>query len=525
MHGSTAVDITSVSKTFAGQRALDCVSASLQAGQVTALLGMNGSGKSTLIKILAGVYAPDAGGGLRVFGDEVPLPSTPAAAHARGLRFLHQDLGLVPELTVADNFAFVGRFPTRGPARAIDARRLRSRVAGTLEFLGVAVEPDQRVEELNPATRTMVGIARALDEAGGVTEATVRRRILVLDEPTASLPADQVQHVLAVVEHVRSLGGTVVYVSHRTDEVLRVADRMLILRDGRLVVDEPVGAHTAQQLVTRIVGREVVAAAPRAERAVADAGRPVLEAVGLIGRRLRGVDLTVGAGEIVGLAGLVGCGRSELVRILGGAQVPAAGTMRLQRSPFAPSSPRRALARGVATVPQDRRADGCVLPLSVADNLSLGSLAPFVGRTGVIDTTAERQRATTLVADHAIKVATIDAPIESLSGGNQQKVVVARAADRASAVLLLDEPTQGVDAIAKQEIAHLVRRRAATGVAVVVASSDNQELVDLCDRVLILDRGAVVGELSGSGLDEDTLTYLCAHASERTPHPAPTEEP
>ncbi|MFI6339821.1 ATP-binding cassette domain-containing protein [Streptomyces sp. NPDC050535] len=411
-----------------------------------------------------------------------------------------------------------------------------------MEFLGVDATPDQGVEELAPSTRTMVGIARALNESGGISEQTIGHRILVLDEPTASLPADQVESVLGIVEHVRSLGGTVVYVSHRTDEVLRIADHMLILRDGRLVVDEPIGTHTAQELVARIVGREVETESEYGSGSVSeygagsgsgaarrggrpDAGRtPVIVAENLVGRRLRDVSLVVSSGEIVGIAGLVGCGRSELVRILGGAQQPLAGTLRLKGAPYAPGAPRQALRSGVATVPQDRRRDGCVLPMSVADNLSLGSLGSFVRRTGVIDVVAERRRAATLVADFSVKVTDPSTTVESLSGGNQQKVVVARASDRATSVLLLDEPTQGIDVVAKEEIANLIRKRARTGVAVVVASSDNQELVDLCDRVLVLDRGVVAGELTGADLTEDTLTFRCAHASEHTASLIPAEK-
>lgn len=522
MSTASALEAGGLSVTFGGQRALDDVSLRLTRGTVTALLGMNGSGKSTLIKVLAGVYTPDAGSDLSIFGRSVALPLSPRASRSHGLRFLHQDLGLIPQLTVADNFALVNGFPVRGWSGTVRTRRLHDQVAHTLQTLGIEAPVGERVDRLAPATRTMVAIARALHEPEGISAQTLASRILVLDEPTASLPADQVDTVMTIVGLVRDLGGTVVYVSHRTDEVLRLADEMVVLRDGKLVDSGPVAGLDARELVTRIVGRQTPAASAPPTPPAGGAGGDRLVVQDLSGIRLRDISFRVGEGEILGVAGLVGCGRSELVRILGGAQPARAGRMELDGRPHRPGAPRAALRAGVASVPQERRRDGVVMTMSVAHNLTLGDLGAHTGAAGVIDVAAERAHAQDLISRYAVRTAGPDLPVGLLSGGNQQKVVMARAGERATRLLLLDEPSQGVDAHAKAEIAQIVRDRASAGVSVVLASSDADELVSLCHRVLVLDRGRIVGELAGEGLTADGISYLGAHAQDPVPPSVPS---
>ncbi|WP_167136989.1 sugar ABC transporter ATP-binding protein [Diaminobutyricimonas sp. TR449] len=497
-----ALTVAGLSKTFAGQRALDDVSFSIADGAITALLGMNGSGKSTLIKILAGVYSPDPGAALTVRGDELALPLQPSDAHRAGLRFLHQDLGLVDALTVADNFALTDGFFAAGTLAPINRRKQERHTSSTLERFEIDVRPTALIRDLPPATRTMVGIARAFQDG----DDAVRRNLLILDEPTASLPAEEVERVLGMLERLRAAGGTAIYVSHRIDEVRRIADRLLVLRDGQLVADEPLGARDNDDIVSLVIGRplaRVEVAAP-AERE----GEVVLSATGLRGSRLTGIDLAVRSGEIVGVTGLIGCGRSELIRMLAGAQKPDAGTMTLASQPYAPGVPADAVGLGVGCVPQDRRAEGIVADMSVGENLTLGRLDRF-RRAGSIDRAAEREASAGMAAEYLVKARSLDVPIRTLSGGNQQKVVVARAASPGVRVLLLDQPSQGVDALAKQEIGNILRSLAESGVAIVVASTDYADFVGLADRVLVLNRGRLAVELGPGEITEDSIALAC----------------
>lgn len=508
---STALRIENVSKTFAGQRALDGVTLDIPTGQITALLGMNGSGKSTLIKILAGVYEPDEGGRVEVAGTPLQLPLTPAASHAAGLRFLHQDLGLVDSLTIADNFALVDRFFARGILAPINVRRQNAHTASTLALFGLGVDPATLVGDLSPASRTMIGIARAFQGSDEGLE-RLQRTVLILDEPTASLPADEVDTVLRMLELLRENGGTSIYVSHRVEEVRRIADRVAVLRDGALVADEALDGRESHEIVSLIIGRPLDKR-ERSQTAHRE-GDAVITVSGLRGPRLQGLDLSVRAGEIVGVTGLIGCGRSELVRMLAGAQQPDGGEMTLQGAPYQPAEPADAIERGVTCVPQNRRVEGVVLDMSVGENLTLGRLSRHT-RHGVIDRQDETAAAETLADAFLVKAAGLASPVRSLSGGNQQKVVVARAASGNVSLLLLDEPSQGVDALAKQEIANILRALAERGVAIIVASTDYDDFVDLADRVLVLNRGHLVASLDGDDITEDRIALTCttsAHA-------------
>jgi ribose transport system ATP-binding protein len=315
---------------------------------------------------------------------------------------------------------------------------------------------------------------------------------------------------MTTVERLRDHGGTVIYVSHRTEEVKRLADNLVVLRDGEVVVEEAVAQLQIPDIVSRVVGKAIAVKEPR--QSDLSGASVVLEVSDLQGARLRDVSVKIRAGEILGVAGLVGCGRSELIRLLSGAQRPARGTMRLNRQPYHPAHPATAVKRGVVSVPQDRRAEGCILGMATTDNLTMGSLNTFF-KGGLLRLKSESLSAQGLADTYQVKTGDIRSPISTLSGGNQQKVVIARAASRATEVLLLDEPTQGVDALAKQEIWSIIRGFAASGKAVVVASTDFDEFVGLCDRVIVLDRGAIAASAIGPDeITEKQLALLCAGA-------------
>ncbi|MEU6192227.1 sugar ABC transporter ATP-binding protein [Streptomyces sp. NPDC047061] len=497
----TGLVIECLSKTFTGVRALDDVSVEFPRGQITALLGQNGSGKSTLIKILAGFYAPDPGGRITVGGAELRLPVHPHAAHAAGLRFLHQDLGLVEDLSVADNFAFTAGFRSSLLGR-IPQRRLDRKVAEMLDQFEIDVSPRTNVGRLTPTERTMIAIARAFadeDETG-----RVRTNVLILDEPTAALPASEVDRVFRALDRVRAADGTVIFVSHRIDEVQRIADRLVVLRDGRLVESTDAEGLTAESIVTMIVGKGVERSYPARLRAPGDvvvAGRQVS------GPRLQGVDFELRAGEVLGVTGLLGCGRSELLRMVAGAQTPHSGQLLLDGREVHHRTPRDAVGAGVALVPQERRAHGCVPAMSVQENITLPGLRSF-WRGGRLHREQEQAVAWEAIEDLDIRPRDPARPIALLSGGNQQKAVLAKWIRLRPRVLVLDEPTQGVDIGAKHEIGQIIRRLADEGVAVLVGSSDFEELVPLCDRALVLSRGRLIADVPREQLGEERLTLL-----------------
>ncbi|HWI22471.1 MAG TPA: sugar ABC transporter ATP-binding protein [Baekduia sp.] len=513
--GELEIDITKglyvkgISKAFAGTQALDDVTAHFPRGSITALLGQNGSGKSTLIKILAGFYSPDGDGQVTIGGVDLDLPVNPRLAHAAGLRFLHQDLGLVAEHSIADNFAFADRYEARMLGR-IRQRRENARVARALERFGIDAKPGTMVANLTPTERTMVAIARAFIDEKDAPE--IRSNVIIMDEPTASLPASEVDRVFGALEHVRDAGGTVVFVSHRIDEVLRIADRLVVLRDGKMVTDRSMEGLKAPDVVTLIIGHSV-------ERGFSDREAPspevVLEARGLTGRRLKDVDLELHRGEILGVTGLLGCGRSELARIVAGAQPAAAGTLVVDGEPIRFTSPRDAIAAGIGFVPQERRSHGCIPDMSVRENLTLSGLGHY-WRGGWLRQGEERSEAWNVIEEFDIRPADPDRAVAKLSGGNQQKAVVAKWTRLKPRVLVLDEPTQGVDIGAKREIASIARDLADQGVAVLVGSSDVDELVELCDRVLVLNRGEIVADVDRRELSEERLTLLSTTTEEIT---------
>lgn len=493
-------------KVFAGTVALDDVSMDVTEGTFHALLGGNGSGKSTLIKVLAGVEAADAGE-LAVGGEEIAADRvSPAWARSAGVRFVHQDLGLFGSLSVVENISLSAGFVARGGL--VDWRRSRRHAAELTAALGLEVAPETRVGDLGPVQQTQVAIARALDPSKGPI------RLLVLDEPTARLPVEEVETLLDVLRRLTGAGTTVLYVTHRLGEVLDAADAITVLRDGRNVVTRPVGDLDEGDLAELIVGSPLDRVFPEATGPATGERGPVLVARDLAGAAVRGVDLEVHSGEVVGIGGTVGAGRSSLLRLLFGEAAIERGTIHLAERPFAPRTPAEAMEEGVAYVPEDRARDAAFGPLGLTENLSAASMGRYT-RLGMIRHRAERLDARRDIAALGVRSSSADAPLRSLSGGNQQKVVLARWLRRQNKLLLLDEPTQGVDVGARAEIYELVRSTAAQGTAVLVASSDFEELVGLCDRIMVMAAGRIVAEAAAVQASADWIAHQTHAATAR----------
>jgi ribose transport system ATP-binding protein len=502
MSGGTAVRLTGLTKSFGPTRALDGAELTLRRGTVHALLGGNGSGKSTAIKVLAGVY-PGDGGTIEV-GDTSWTTedwSARAAADA-GLRFVHQDLGLFDALSVAENFALDAGYPVR-TGGSVRWGELRDHVSALLERFEIDALPEQPVATLRPSQRTMVAIARALQDQ--VSDDAV----LVLDEPTATLPAHESALLLRAIRRRADLGQTIMMVSHRMQEVLSVAHDFTVFRDGRTVATLVDTSPTEDELIALMTGRALAGSiVPDTEAQIQGRvhGDAALEVAQLHSGPLRGVDLTVRAGEIVGITGLVGSGRSSLLRTVIGEHPPTSGRITIGgRVQSGREDVKSRMRQGVAFVAEDRIGESSFAALTLRENLSVSVLRRFWRPSGM-DARTERRTAMELTETYDVKAGSVDSDFSTLSGGNQQKAVLARWLRREPSLLLLDEPTQGVDVMSRKDIYDTVRRTAAGGCAVVVASSDFIELSALCDRVLVLRDGVVSTELHGEELTPDHLT-------------------
>jgi len=499
----TLLRVSHLSKTFIGTKALDDVSLEVGAGEVLAIVGQNGSGKSTLVKLLAGLHQPDPGGAIEVSDGSGRL--VPAGRDGSGLHFIHQDLGLLPMLSATENLD-LGRPLGRRWATPVRRGAEHARAAELTSRFGAAIDVRAPVARLSPAERAIVAIARALD---GWQH---QDNVLVLDEPTTAFHRDEVARLFAAVRRVAAEGAGIIFISHRLDEVRALADRVLVLRDGRAVAEAAGAELDDDALVKAIVGTAIDAAA-RAP-AAAPTGPVVLSVDGLRGEHVRGMALSVRAGEIVGVSGVLGSGREDLNGLIFGARRPAAGEISVGGDRLPPGDMATAIARGAAFVPADRHRLGAVMTMSMRENLTLPALRSVQRRFGAIRASAEAAEARRWAEQVDLRPPAPDRPLSTFSGGNQQKVVLAKWLRTNPRLLLLDEPTQGVDVGAKAAIYELVRQAAARGAAVLVASSDAKELVALCDRVLLVDQGRVTGELTGAALTETALVHAALTASE-----------
>jgi ribose transport system ATP-binding protein len=497
--------VDGISKTFPGTRALDRVSLGFRRGEIHALLGNNGSGKSTLIKVLAGVYSADPGGTITVKRQRFDADRfTPTLAKSLGLHFVHQTPALFPMLSVAENLAIGRGFEVSARSRILWQAQ-RARAQALIARFHIRALPDQPVFTLKPADCTLVAIARALQDQDGQQEG-----VLILDEPTAALPGPEVDRLLTTLRRYADAGQTIIYVSHRLEEVLRASDRVSALRDGRHVGTAETQGMDEAQLVALMLGRHVEQ--QRAQKR-AGSGPALLSVRDLSGGPVRGVSFELPRGEVLGIAGLLGAGASELLRLLFGAQPPSAGSVELEGQPYQPASPAQAIARKVAYLPPDRATESSFAALSVRSNLS----AVNVGRyfQGLrLRHDQERADSTAAISRFMIRTAGDLQSLSTLSGGNQQKVVLARWLRDDPKLFLLDEPTQGVAVHARAEIHGFLRAAARSGMGLIVVSSDFEELVQLCDRVLVMAQGRIVDAVAGAALDAHRLTELAHFAPE-----------
>ncbi|WP_370007611.1 sugar ABC transporter ATP-binding protein [Sinorhizobium fredii] len=484
-----------VSKRYGGVRALENAHLAVEAGRIHAILGENGAGKSTLIKIMAGVVAPDEGRML-LDGQDVTFRS-PAAASAAGIACVFQELSLIPDLSVADNIA-IANPPRR--FGLIDRRAQRAIAEEALARAGAEdIHPRTAVKDLPLSRRQMVEIAKAL--ASGP-------RILILDEATSALTAGDVAKVFAVLKGLRSEGLALLYISHRMHEIAELADTCTVFRNGRNVASFAAGARSNSEVVEMMIGREYSNIfPPRQKRAIEPGKAPVLECRNLgWSDRLRDISLSVGEGEVVGLGGLEGQGQRLLLLALFGVLRGMSGSVLIDGAPVAISDP--AAARKpphcMALIPEDRKTEGLMLPMTVRENLSFAAL-DRISRAGVIDRAKEEQLIDEMLRLLEIKTAGLDVPVGALSGGNQQKVVIAKWLMRKPRIILLNDPTRGIDVGTKQELYRLLRQLAETGAAIVFYSTDYDELIGCCDRVLVLYDGRVVRELEGDAISERAL--------------------
>ena len=487
-----------IAKSFAGVRALRGVDFDLQAGEVHALLGENGAGKSTLIKVVTGAHQPDSGS-IEILGQKIEHLS-PALTRHYGIACIYQQPALFPDLTVAENIGL--RLEPSKPLRGVDWAGRRTRAADLLQRIGANISPENEVRSLSMPEQQLVEIACALGSGA---------RIVIMDEPTASLTQKEQHLLFAVVRDLRKSGVGVIYISHRLEEIFQLADRVTVLRDGESVGTNAVDDINENKLIQLMVGREVSHIYPPSESAP---GEVVLglRGVGCAASGVRGVNLQVRAGEIVGLAGLVGAGRTELGRVLFGLTPADSGEILLNGQRVVVTSPQDAVMRGIAYVPEDRRRHGVILEMPIAHNMTM-AIHRRIFPGAWLRFGAERQLALDYIRDLAVKTYGPEAPGGSLSGGNKQKVSLARWLATKPKLLILDEPTQGVDVGAKSEIHKIVRRLAKEGLAVLMISSDLPEVLGMSDRIGVMRGGTLVSMLPGKS---DAHTVMAAALGQRT---------
>ncbi|MBS1895075.1 MAG: sugar ABC transporter ATP-binding protein [Actinobacteria bacterium] len=496
----TALSIRNLSKAFPGTLALDRVSLDIRPGEIHALVGHNGSGKSTLIKILSGTETPDPGSEITVKGKALPA-SSPHESFLAGCRFVHQDLGLVDAFSVADNISLVGGWSTR--MATIQNAKTRRRAVDALATLGLAIDPDRLVSELSPAQRTGVAVARALQHDDRAETA-----LLVLDEPTATLPLAEVEKLHELIRTVAAQGVAVLFVSHRLEEVLELSNRVTVFRNGKNVFTRPTGELSHADIVTAMLGFELKqVVAPAADERKERSAGPIFEVAGLSSHVLRNINFELYAGEIVGIAGIEGSGRDDLFPALFGALERHGGTVSVRGATIEEIGPRASIRAGISYVPADREHLASLPGLSARENVTVADL-PSITRAGAVRRGAEKAEVNAWFERLDVRPSNaLEASFESFSGGNRQKLVLARALRCDPAVMLLEEPSQGVDVGAQARLHREIIDFAERGGGVLVSSADAEELSRLCGRVMVIRGGQIVAELRSDQISDSSISH------------------
>ncbi|MDX8452393.1 sugar ABC transporter ATP-binding protein [Mesorhizobium sp. VK9D] len=496
MTATPILDIRGLSKAFGPVKALSDVRFELRRGEIHALCGENGAGKSTLMNMIAGVLQPDAGE-IRIDGAPVWIAS-PAAAQRLGIALVHQEIALCQDATVAENIYMSAINSRRAPL--MNYGRLYADAQKVMDLLA-PIPVRTRVADLSISNQQLVEIAKAL---------TLDCNVLMLDEPTAALTASEAQRLFSIVRGLRQRGISVVYISHRMAEIFSLCDRVTVFRDGQYVATDPIEATSPDEVVRKMVGREITQLYPD-KLSSQDIGRPLLSVQGLSdGKRFANVGLQLRAGEILGIGGLIGAGRSEIAQTICGLRLATAGIVELDGTPLRIRRYSDAVRAGLVYLSEDRKGSGVFLDMPIAANISALDLGKLTGALGLLDRRAEARQAGELATRLGVRMAGIDAAVSTLSGGNQQKVAIARQLSIDPKVIIMDEPTRGIDVGAKVEIHRLLRQLAGKGVGIIIISSELPELIGLCDRVMVVREGRIAGELAADELGEEAIIMLAS---------------
>lgn len=489
------VEVEGVSKSFPGVKALNKVNFNLKSGEVLALLGENGAGKSTLMKIISGVYEKDEGT-LKLFGREVDHLN-PLKAQELGVSIIHQELNLCPHLTVYQNI-FLGREETsRG---VMSDKKMRKQAEAILKELNIDIDPDEVVGNLSVSKQQMVEIAKAL---------STDCKVLIMDEPTSALTSKEIEDLFKIIRKLKNEGRGIVYISHKLEELKYIVDRVMILRDGEYITSMMFGETTLEKIISNMVGREIKEKFPRVHT---ERGKKILEVKNLnAGKLVRDVSFDLHEGEIVGIAGLMGAGRTETTRAIFGADPSESGTIYLEGKEIRIDKPMDAIREGIVLAPEDRKKDGLCTKLSIMDNISLPNLDQLCNKLGMVSKVKEKAMTESTIEDLKVRLAHSGVDAGSLSGGNQQKIVVGKWLARNSKVVIFDEPTRGIDVAAKVEIYNLMNKLKEEGIGVLFVSSEMPEILGISDRILVMCDGRITKELDR---DEATQDIILKYATQ-----------
>ena len=484
-----------ITKTFFGVKALDGVDFCVQKGSVHALIGENGAGKSTLMKILAGVHQPDSG--KIIFKGEEEIFHTPSQAMDKGISMIHQELSPIMEMTIAENL-FLGREPMHAKTRTVDFKAMNAKAAELLKMVGLTMPPATKMRQLSVAQIQLVEVAKAVDR-----DAT----LIIMDEPTSALSDREIQRLFDLIRKLKEQGRTIIYISHKLDEIFAITDHITVLRDGALVGSHPTAEMTKDMLITMMVARELVEVFPKRKKKPSQNVKLSLKNY-TRSKEFRDISFELYEGEILGLVGLMGAGRTELVECLFGATKRESGTLEINGKPVQIKTVSGAIKNGLALVTEDRKQTGLVLGMSIRDNLTLANLPMVCTNRVFLNRKREAQQAESYISSLKIKLASQTQLVQYLSGGNQQKVVIGKWLMTKPDILILDEPTRGIDIGAKSEIYQLIADLADSGITVLMVSSEMEEILGLCDRMVVFHEGTLTGEMTRETATQEKLMKL-----------------